>query len=82
MNQLATTLSHAGSGASSIPGAFKVDISRGERIGRVSSDAGRLTLAVPGRGEPVAPTRWSFGQMGEHQEVWGARDGEVQSSIN
>jgi len=88
--------------------AFKVDISRGERIGRVSSEwfsrpdderflclptlheavrsraeratartvetrairveasrdsAERLTLTVPGRDAPVAPTNWSFGQM-------------------
>ncbi len=89
-------------------GGYKVDISRGERIGRVSSewfsrpdderylslgglyeavqsraaratartvetkalrveasrdDAERLTLIVPGRDEPIAPTHWSFGQM-------------------
>ena len=89
-------------------GAYKVDISRGERIGRVSSewfsrpdddrylsltelhaavrgraeraiartvetkslrveanrdDAERLTLVVPGRAEPVAPTHWSYGQL-------------------
>ena len=91
-----------------VSGAYKVDISRGERIGRVSSewfsrpdderylslgdlyeavraraeratartvetkalrveasrdDGERLALIVPGRGEPVAPTHWSFGQM-------------------
>ena len=89
------------------PGGYKVDISRGERIGRVSSewfsrpdderylslgelystvraraeratartietrtirveasrdDAERLTLALPGRDDPVAPTHWSYGQ--------------------
>ena len=88
--------------------AYKVDISRGERIGRVSSewfsrpdderylslselhaavrgraeratartvetkalrveasrdDAERLTLVVPDRDEPVAPTHWSYGQL-------------------
>ncbi len=26
-------------------------------------DAERLTLAIPGRAEPVTPTHWSFGQM-------------------
>ena len=91
-----------------VSGAYKVDISRGERIGRVSSewfsrpdderylsltelhaavrgraeratartvetkslrveasrdDAERLTLVVPGRAEPVAPTHWSYGQL-------------------
>lgn len=91
-----------------VSGAYKVDISRGERIGRVSSewfsrpdderylslsalygavraradratartvetrnlrveasrdDAERMSLIVPGRDEPVAPTHWSFGQM-------------------
>jgi hypothetical protein len=94
--------------ASPVAGAYKVDISRGERIGRVSSEwfsrpdderylsltalhdavraraeratartvesrairveanrdsAERLTLTVPGRDAPVAPTNWSFGQM-------------------
>ena len=94
--------------AAPVSGAYKVDISRGERIGRVSSewfsrpdderylslggvyeavraradratartvetkalrveasrdDGERLTLIVPGRDEPVAPTHWSFGQM-------------------
>ncbi len=93
---------------SSVTGAYKVDISRGERISRVSSewfsrpdderylslsslydavraradratartvetrnlrveasrdDAERMSLIVPGRDEPVAPTHWSFGQM-------------------
>ena len=88
--------------------AYKVDISRGERIGRVSSEwfsrpdderylslsslheavrarseratartvetralrveatrdnAERLTLTVPGRDAPIAPTHWSFGQL-------------------
>jgi hypothetical protein len=87
---------------------FKVDISRGQRAGRVSSewfsrpdderylslselygavrsradrasartvesrlvrveasrdDAARMTLIVPGRDAPVAPTHWSFGQL-------------------
>jgi hypothetical protein len=91
-----------------IPSGFKVDVSRGERIGRVSSqwfsrpdderylslsdlyaavraradratarivesrairvdasrdDTERLTLIVPGRETPVAPTHWSFGQL-------------------
>jgi hypothetical protein len=89
-------------------GGYKVDISRGQRIGRVSSEwfsrpdderflsltalydavRGRaetctartvetralrveasrdnaecMTLVVPGRAEPVAPTHWSFGQL-------------------
>jgi len=87
---------------------FKVDVSRGQRVGRVSSewfsrpdderylslselygavrsradsasartvesrlvrveasrdDAARMTLIVPGRDAPVAPTHWSFGQL-------------------
>ena len=91
-----------------VSGAYKVDILRGERIGRVSSEwfsrpdderylsltalhtavraradratartvetralrveasrdnAERMSLIVPGRDEPVAPTHWSFGQM-------------------
>ena len=91
-----------------VSGAYKVDISRGKRIGRVSSEwfsrpdderylslnalydavygraeratartvetrslrveasrdnAERLTLIVPGRERPVAPTHWSFGQL-------------------
>ena len=91
-----------------VTGAYKVDISRGQRIGRVSSEwfsrpdderylslnelhesvraradratartvetkalrveasrdnAERLTLVVPGRDEPVAPTHWSYGQL-------------------
>jgi hypothetical protein len=91
-----------------VPNGFRVDISRGERVGRVSSEwfsrpdderylsltdlhdavrrradraqartvesravrveaardnAERLTLSVPGRDEPVAPTHWSFGQL-------------------
>jgi hypothetical protein len=91
-----------------VPGAYKVDLSRGERIGRVSSEwfsrpdderylsltelhaavrgraeratartvetkslrveatrdnAEHLTLIVPGRAEPVAPTHWSYGQL-------------------
>ncbi len=93
---------------SPVTGAYKVDISRGERIGRVSSewfsrpdderylsltdlhaavrgraeratartvetkalrveasrdDAERLTLVVPGRDAPAAPTHWSYGQL-------------------
>ncbi|MGY4395363.1 hypothetical protein ACVWZA_000524 [Sphingomonas sp. UYAg733] len=91
-----------------VSAAYKVDISRGQRIGRVSSEwfsrpdderflsltelysavkaradvatartiqtrdvrveasrdnAERLTLIVPGRDEPIAPTHWSFGQL-------------------
>src|ERR1700721_1010967 len=87
---------------------FRVDVSRGERVCRVSSEwfsrpdderylsltdlhdavrrradraqprtgescavrveasrdsSERLTLMVPGRDEPVAPTHWSFGQL-------------------
>jgi hypothetical protein len=90
------------------PVGFKVDISRGQRVNRVSSewfsrpdderylslselygavrsradrasartvesravrveasrdDATRMTLIVPGRDAPVAPTHWSFGQL-------------------
>ncbi|NML06788.1 DUF932 domain-containing protein [Sphingomonas sp. G-3-2-10] len=104
---MATVLNHA-SAPPPRTGAYKVDISRGRRIGRVSSewfsrpdderylslrelhaatlararratartietrevrveasreDAERLTLIVPGRDEPVAPTHWSFGQL-------------------
>ena len=89
-------------------GGYKVDVSRGSRVGRVSSewfarpdderflslsdlqalvrgraersrtrtvesaairveaardDAETLTLALPGAGEPIAPTHWSFGQL-------------------
>ena len=95
-------------GAKLVTAGFKVDISRGERIGRVSSewfsrpdderhlslgalheavrsraehattrtvetramrveakvnDVSHLALAIPGRGEPVMPTHWSFGQL-------------------
>lgn len=91
-----------------IASGFRVDVSRGERVGRVSSEwfsrpdderylsltdlhdavhrradraqartvesravrveairdnAERLSLLVPGRDEPVAPTHWSFGQL-------------------
>src|SRR3954447_17838513 len=91
-----------------VSGGFRVDVSRGQQIGRVSSEwfsrpdderylsltalhdavraraeratartvesrairveanrdsAERLTLTVPGRDAPVAPTNWSFGQM-------------------
>ena len=107
MHQSAT-ITRPGSDPSAVSGAFKVDITRGERIGRVSSewfsrpdderylsldalhdavraradratgrtvetrslqveasrdDASRLTLVVPDREEPIAPTHWSFGQM-------------------
>ena len=106
--QGSATVSRTNSGASPVSGAYKVDISRGERIGRVSSEwfsrpdderflslsalhaavraradgttartvetralrveatrdnAERMSLIVPGRDEPVAPTHWSFGQM-------------------
>lgn len=102
------TITRPGSDTSGVSGAFKVDITRGERIGRVSSewysrpdderylsldalhdavraraeratartvetralrleasrdDASRLTLFVPNREEPIAPTHWSFGQL-------------------
>jgi hypothetical protein len=106
---MATILSDPrASGAPRPSGAYKVDISRGERIGRVSSewfsrpdderylslsglyeamlrraeratartvetravrveasreDVESLTLIVPGRDQPVAPTHWSFGQL-------------------
>ena len=98
----------AGPAPASAAGPYKVDISRGDRIGRVSSEwfsrpdderylslaalhaavrersqrtttrtvetralrveasrknAERLTLSVPGRDEPIAPTHWSFGQL-------------------
>ena len=91
-----------------VSGGFRVDVSRGQRVGRVSSEwfsrpdderylslndlhdavrgraeraqartvesraikveasrenAERLTLFVPGRAEPIAPTHWSFGQL-------------------
>ena len=91
-----------------VASGFRVDISRGQRIGRVSSEwfsrpdderylsltdlhdevrrradraqtrtvesravrveasrdsAQRLSLIVPGRDKPVAPTHWSFGQL-------------------
>ena len=103
-----TVSSPAGLDAPPVSGAYKVDVSRGERIGRVSSEwfsrpdderylsltalhdavraraeratartvesrtirveasrdsAERLSLTVPGRDAPVAPTNWSFGQM-------------------
>ena len=102
------TLPDVSVGPKPVSGGFKVDISRGERIGRVSSewfsrpdderylslsalheavrpraaratartvetrsirveakvnDVDRLALAIPGRGEPVSPTHWSFGQL-------------------
>ncbi|MGA0534086.1 DUF932 domain-containing protein [Hansschlegelia sp. KR7-227] len=89
-------------------GGYKVDVSRGQRIGRVSSewflrpddqrflsltklfasvkgraersrtrtvesaamrveasrdDAERLSLVLPGLGQPITPTHWSFGQL-------------------
>ena len=97
-----------GVGAPPVTAGFKVDVSRGQPIGRVSSewfsrpdderylslgalhtavrartdratartvetrairvearvnDVSRLALAIPGRGEPVMPTHWSFGQL-------------------
>jgi hypothetical protein len=103
---MATVLSQPSGSAAQ--GAYKVDISRGRRIGRVSSEwfsrpdderylsltelhdalkaradhatartvetravrveatrdnAERLSLVIPGRDEPVAPTHWSFGQL-------------------
>lgn len=102
-----TTITNPGSAPAHAAG-YKVDISRGQRIGRVSSewfsrpdderflslsdlhaavegrarrattrtvetrevrveasrdDPERLALILPGRGEPVAPTHWSFGQL-------------------
>ena len=109
MNQALSTLSNdrGRPGAAGVTDAYKVDISRGQRLGRVSSewfsrpdderylslgalhdavrsraeratartvqsrdirveasrdDPERLTLRVPGRDEPIAPTHWSFGQ--------------------
>src|SRR5260221_13760107 len=92
-----------------VSSGFRVDVSRGERVGRVSSEwfarpdderylnlpelyeavrgraeraqartvesrairveakrnnPERLALSVPGRDKPVAPTHWSFGQLG------------------
>ncbi len=97
-----------GAGAKPVTSGFKVDISRGQRIGRVSSewfsrpdderylslsalhdavrtraeratartvetkslrveartnDVSRLSLAIPGCPDLVAPTHWSFGQL-------------------
>ncbi len=108
MTQISTLAERDDFGAPPVSAGYKVDISRGERIGRVSSewfsrpdderylslsalyaavraradratartvelrtlrveasreDAERLALIVPGRGEPTAPTHWSFGQM-------------------
>ncbi len=102
-----TTITNPGSAPARAAG-YKVDISRGQRIGRVSSewfsrpdderflslsdlhaavegralrattrtvetrevrvvasrdDPERLALILPGRGEPVTPTHWSFGQL-------------------
>ncbi|WP_422057855.1 DUF932 domain-containing protein [Sphingomonas sp.] len=37
--------------------------SRAVRVEARSDDPERLTLHVPDRGEPVAPTNWSFGQL-------------------
>ncbi|ODR88480.1 DUF932 domain-containing protein [Sinorhizobium alkalisoli] len=96
------------SGSRSVSGGFKVDMSRGERIGRVSSEwfsrpdderflslsdlhravsarterarvrtvesaeirveatrdnAESFSLIVPGEGQPLAPTHWSYGQL-------------------
>ena len=101
------TITNPGSAPARAAG-YKVDISRGQRIGRVSSewfsrpdderflslsdlhaavegralramtrtvetrevrveasrdDPERLALILPGRGEPVSPTHWSFGQL-------------------
>src|SRR5882757_8988712 len=62
-------------GQQPVSGSFRVDVSRGQRIGRVSSewfsrpdDERYLNLpdlyeAVRGRAEPMAPTHWSFGQL-------------------
>ena len=36
---------------------------RALRVEASRDDASRLTLVVPNRDEPVAPTHWSFGQM-------------------
>lgn len=108
MAQISTITDRDAFGAPPASAGYKVDISRGERIGRVSSEwfsrpdderylslsslyaavraradhatartvetqtlrveasrdnAERLTLIVPGREEPIAPTHWSFGQM-------------------
>ncbi len=97
-----------GEGENGVSGAFKVDVTRGSRDGRVSSqwfsrpaderflsldelyasvrgradrsetstvqsrdvrveasrdDAEALSLILPNRAEPVAPTHWSFGQL-------------------
>src|SRR6202030_1979567 len=52
-----------------VSSGFRVDVSRGERLGRVSSErlsrpnAERVALLVPGREEQVLPTHWSFGQL-------------------
>jgi len=104
---MATVLNHASAPPRRVA-PYKVDISRGSRISRVSSEwfsrpdderylslrelhaatlarahrattrtvetrevrveasrdsAERLSLIVPGRDEPVAPTHWSFGQL-------------------
>ena len=101
-------IASSGSADAPVSGAYKVDISRGERIGRVSSEwfsrpdderylslsslheavrarseratartvetralrvaarreaAAPLSLTVPGRDAPIAPTHWSFGQL-------------------
>lgn len=101
-------INRGGSDRTAASSAYKVDVSRGERIGRVSSEwfsrpaderylslsalyaavraradrassrtvetrvlrveasrdnAERMSLIVPGRDEPIAPTHWSFGQM-------------------
>lgn len=37
--------------------------SRAVRVEASREDSERLTLIVPGRDEPVAPTHWSFGQL-------------------
>lgn len=110
MNINVSSAAATAGGSSDLGGSmgFKVNLSRGDRVGRVSSewfsrpdderflslpelyaavrarveratartvesrairvearrdDAERLTLIVPGRDAPVAPTHWSFGQL-------------------
>lgn len=105
---MTTTIGENNSQQQATSSGFRVDISRGERIGRVSSEwfsrpdderylsltelyhavkqradrataravesravrveatrdnAERLSLSVPGREQPIAPTHWSFGQL-------------------
>ena len=108
MQILSTSPAEFRSPTSPVSGAYNVDTSRGQRIGRVSSEwfsrpdderylslsslhsavlarashttartvetrtlrveatrgnAERMSLTVPGRDEPIAPTHWSFGQI-------------------